>query len=299
MSGPARRAARCACRSCSRRRPRAGGRSRTTRPRTRGTARPTRSPRAGRSVRACAGRGTCRRSRRCPPITERNIGVSMKPGQMQLTRIPMRAVVDRHVLGEQHDAALRRVVRAPALGPFDPLDRRDVHDAARALRHHRDERVLAHEERAVEVDARSHGGTPRARPCGPGPPPATPAEFTTDVEATVRVEHLARSPRATAASSVTSARWKLTPGAAAVHLVPTRSPRSGRGRRRARLPSANRSAVGLAEARRRAGHERNLPVQPSHRCRPRTSMPPRGTACGTAAYCSASAGLGLPPRREA
>ena len=48
----------------------------------------------------------------------------------------VRSVVDRHAAREEHDTALRRVVRGLRLPTFDALDAREVHDAARATRHH-------------------------------------------------------------------------------------------------------------------------------------------------------------------
>ena len=88
--------------------------------------------RAGRSGRACGGRGWCRGALAISgrSITSCSIGVSMKPGQMALARTPGPAVVDGQVLGQQHDAALRRVVGAAALGALDALDAGDVDDAA-------------------------------------------------------------------------------------------------------------------------------------------------------------------------
>ena len=91
------------------------------------------------------------------PNTPSSIGVSMNPGQIDVGADAAAPVVDREVLGEDHDRALRRVVRAAARGAFETLDARDRHEAAalvvdrRLLEHVRD-RVLAHEERAREVD---------------------------------------------------------------------------------------------------------------------------------------------------
>ena len=91
------------------------------------------------------------------PNTPSSIGVSMNPGQIAFGADAGAAVVDREVLREDHDRALRRVVGAPARGSFEPLDARDRHDAAalavdeRLLEHARD-RVLAHEEGAGEID---------------------------------------------------------------------------------------------------------------------------------------------------
>ena len=81
----------------------------------------------------------------------------MKPGQIALARMPSAPVVDREVLGEDHDRALRRVVGAATRGAFEPLDARDRHEAAalavdRVLLQHVHDRMLRREERAGEVD---------------------------------------------------------------------------------------------------------------------------------------------------
>ena len=68
-----------------------------------------------------------------------------------------RAVVERDVLGEQHDAALRRVVGAAAGRAFETLDAGEGHDRAALavdprLLDHLGQRRLGHQERAGEVD---------------------------------------------------------------------------------------------------------------------------------------------------
>ncbi len=105
------------------------------------------------------------------PMTDSNIGVSMNPGTDAVGAHADAPVVDGEVLREQHDPALRRVVRAAALGALDALDAGDVDEASRLLLDHVRERVLAHEERAGEVDAdrrapirpRRAGGSDRRR----------------------------------------------------------------------------------------------------------------------------------------
>ena len=92
------------------------------------------------------------------PNTPSSIGVSMKPGQIDVGANPDPAVVDREVLREDHDRALRRVVGATARGAFEAFDARDRDDDCRARSSTSGcssiarDRVLAHEERAGEVD---------------------------------------------------------------------------------------------------------------------------------------------------
>ena len=52
----------------------------------------------------------------------------MNPGQIAFAADPAAPVVDREVLGQQHHAALRGVVRAAARGALEPLDAGDVHE---------------------------------------------------------------------------------------------------------------------------------------------------------------------------
>ena len=63
-----------------------------------------------------------------------------------------RPVVTGQVLGEQHHGALRGVVRAAALAPFEALDARDRDDGSAALGEHGREDGLRREERACDVD---------------------------------------------------------------------------------------------------------------------------------------------------
>ena len=91
------------------------------------------------------------------PNTPSSIGVSMKPGTDRVGADAGAAVVDREVLGEDHDRALRRVVRASARGAFEPFDARDRDDAAalavdRSCFEHPRDRVLRAQERAGEID---------------------------------------------------------------------------------------------------------------------------------------------------
>ena len=54
----------------------------------------------------------------------------MKPGQIAFARMPDGPVVDGHVLGEQHHAALRGVVGAAAGRALEALDAGEGHDRA-------------------------------------------------------------------------------------------------------------------------------------------------------------------------
>ena len=81
----------------------------------------------------------------------------MNPGQIAFAAHTGAAVVDREVLREDHDRALRHVVGAPARSPLEPFDARDRHDAAalsvdERLLEHAGDRVLAHEEGSREID---------------------------------------------------------------------------------------------------------------------------------------------------
>ena len=107
-------------------------RTRTRRRRTAGTGRRPRSPRAGRSGagRAPRSRGSAPPAMPSAPNSASVIGVSMNPGQMAFTRMPDGPVVDGQVLGEQHHAALRRVVGAAARGALEALDAGDGDDRA-------------------------------------------------------------------------------------------------------------------------------------------------------------------------
>ena len=129
-----------------------------------------------------------------------------------------------------------------------------------------------------------------------GPPPATPAEFTTT------------SRRPCASSTVRDRRrdrrlvGDVGNGGSSRPAPPPPPRPSARASLRSR-PATRAPFVGeperggLAEARRRAGDQRDLAVQPSHRWSLRTSMPSRGTAASCAplnTVCPWS-----PPVREA
>jgi hypothetical protein len=84
------------------------------------------------------------------------IGVSMNPGADRVGADALSSVVDGEILGEEHDAALGGVVGAAAGGAFESLDAGDVHEHAalpvvRGLPKHLNQRVLANEERSLEV----------------------------------------------------------------------------------------------------------------------------------------------------
>ena len=133
--------------------------------------------------------------------------------------MPGAAVVDREVLGEDHDRALRRVVRAAARGAFESFDARDRDDAAalavdRLLFEHVRDRVLRAQERAGEVDvehalpfvALEQVRRAAARDAGRGDD---------RVDATVLGDHARRSRAAIASSSRTSACANVDLGRAA------------------------------------------------------------------------------------
>ena len=236
-------------RPCSRRRRRSPARSRTRRRAdTRNAA--TAAISSGRPSRRslCSSR-MCSRTSSSPgmPNTPSSIGVSMKPGQIALARMPDAAVVDREVLREDHDRALRRVVRAAARGALETLDARDRHDAAalavdeRLFEHARD-RVLAHEERAGEIHvehalplvavergarARRPRRPPRSRPrrCGRARRPSR------------------RPPPAIAASSRTSACDERRPRARRRGSVERRAAARSRSRPTTRAPSRTKRAT--------------------------------------------------------
>ncbi len=109
---------------------------------------------------------------------------------------------------------------------------------------------------------RTRGGTLRARPCAQARRPRHPPR-SRRVEPPVRVATTAATARATTSSSVTSPTWKLAPGAAS-------STSSHRVASDEVEPDDLCTLVGepqrgrLADARCRAGHERDRPFQPSH-----------------------------------
>ncbi len=81
----------------------------------------------------------------------------MKPGQMAVCPDTTRTVVERDVLGEQHDATLGGVVDAAARGALEALDAGERHDRAALpvnprLLDHLGQRRLGHQEGGREVD---------------------------------------------------------------------------------------------------------------------------------------------------
>ena len=80
------------------------------------------------------------------------IGVRMKPGWIELTRMLMLAQFDRRRLGQAADRPLRRDVRVHHRRAAQSLDRRDVDDRAAAGRLHRFDDGLHAEERSGQVD---------------------------------------------------------------------------------------------------------------------------------------------------
>ena len=130
--------------------------------------------------------------------------------------------------------------------------------------------MLAREERAGEVHARSRAPTrPASTPCT-GPPPATPANFTTTSRrAVLRDDRVDR--RETVASSVTSTSWRARRRRHADDGRPASSSVSRRRRRR-------------AQPRRRAGDQRDLarPIRRIRRMLPLQRVLVTSGVCGEA-----------------
>ena len=276
-SGRARRAARCSSPSCSRRRPRAAW------PVTNDASSDARNSAAdaissGRPKRPslCASRYLSG-SQPMPPITDAEHRRVDEAGADAVHADADPAVVDRHVLGEQHDAALRRVVRAAALGALDPLDARDVDDAPRALRHHRGAARACTRGTCLRGSRGSHGSNSSSSTMCTGPPPATPAAVHHDVEAT-RARRRPRRPRRDRGLVGHVDTANDASGATA-----STSPPSGRARSMpaTRAPSAAKRPRGrLADARRRARDQR----RPSPSSRPIVPLPRPSYACTATAF---------------